>query len=233
MRNPCFISILLSCALLSGCAHAPQTPKERAAGWKPLFDGKTTTGWHSFKKDTFPTNCWDVQDGWLHCTGKRGGDIVSDSMFDQFDLQWDWKVAPVGNSGVKYFVTDDRKEALGHEYQMLDDEKNLDAVEHNGTRLTASFYDVLAPTVKTPVKAPGEINHSRVLVKGDHVEHWLNGIKVVEYDCGSEAVKAAVAASKFKTVAGFGERAKGHILLQDHNSEVWFRNIKLRALAGQ
>ncbi|PWU16043.1 MAG: hypothetical protein C5B50_14170 [Verrucomicrobia bacterium] len=200
--------------------------------WKSLFDGKTTAGWHSFHKTTFPERGWVAEDGWLHCLGQHGGDIVSDELFDQFDVLWEWKIARGGNSGLKYFVLDSRKSAIGHEYQMLDDERNPDGKLADGKRLTASFYDVLKPMVKTSVREPGEINHSRVLVRGNHVEHWLNGVKVLEYEAGSDAVKEAVAQSKFKDMPGFGERAKGHILLQDHNSDVWFRNIRIRDLSG-
>jgi hypothetical protein len=136
----------------------------------------------------------------------------------------------VGNSGLKYFILESRKDALGHEYQMIDDEREPDAKKAGGKRVTASFYDVLAPTTHPTVKPSGEINASRILVKGNHVEHWLNGVKVLEYECGSKAVKAAVAASKFKTTAGFGDKVKGHLLLQDHHSEVWFRNLRIREL---
>ncbi len=221
---------------LCDCAHqhvVKLTNSEKKAGWKLLFDGQTTRGWHSFKKQTFPEKCWAVEDGWLHCLGKPGGDIVSEAQFDQFELQWDWKLATKGNSGVKSFVSDTRSQALGHEYQMIDDEREADAVKGEGKRLTASFYDVLKPTVKTPLKPPSQINHSRIVVRANHVEHWLNGVKVLDYECGSETVKAAVANSKFKAVAGFGNRVKGHILLQDHNSEVWFRNLKIRELPCQ
>ncbi len=97
--------------------------------------------------------------------------------------------------------------------------------------MTASFYDVLKPT-RVATKPAGAINQSRIVVRGNHVEHWLNGEKVLEYECGSEAVKAAVAQSKFKDTADFGNKIKGHILLQDHRSEVWFRNLKIRSLAN-
>ena len=197
-----------------------------------LFDGKSTQGWRTFKKQSFPDKGWVVEDGWLHCLGKGGnkggGDIITDAEFGDFDLEWDWKQASGGNSGVKYFVLETRSTVLGHEYQMIDDEQNKDAGLAEGRRVTASFYDVLKPTVPAPTKKPGEINHSRILVKGNHVEHWLNGVKVLEYESGSEAVKAAIAESKFKDVPGFENSVKGHILLQDHNSDVWFRNIKIR-----
>jgi hypothetical protein len=220
---------LLAAALAGGAAEANRlTPEEKAAGWKLLFDGETSEGWRGFKKKTFPTNGWVVADGWLHCLGKKGGDVISDGEYDQFELEWDWKLARGGNSGLKYFILESRNSAIGHEYQMLDDQLHPDAKLGQGKRVTASFYDVLKPTVTPPSKPMGEINHSRILVQGNHVEHWLNGVKVLEYECGSDAVKAAVADSKFKDVAGFGDRVKGHLLLQDHESEVWFRDLKIR-----
>jgi hypothetical protein len=159
-----------------------------------------------------------------------GGDIITDAEFDDFELQWDWKLAPKGNSGVKYFVLESRSQVLGHEYQMLDDGNAPGVDKGHRKQYTASFYAVLEPG-KTTVKPPGEVNSSRILVKGNHVEHWLNGEKVLEYECGSEQVKTAVAASKFKTVAGFGNKVKGHLLLQDHESQVWFQNVKVRELS--
>jgi 3-keto-disaccharide hydrolase len=220
--------LLAGAAAVAAPAVNQLTEAEKAAGWKLLFDGKTTEGWHTFKKQTFPAKGWEVEDGWLHCLGKGGGDIVSDAEYGDFELTWEWKQVPDGNSGLKYFVTDTRPAALGHEYQMIDDERNGDAKLANGKRVTAAFYDVLKPTVTPPTRPPGEINESRVVVKGNHVEHWLNGVKVLEYECGSDAIKAAVAASKFKTTPGFADKLTGHILLQDHHSEVWFRNLKIR-----
>lgn len=215
-------------AALAAPAVNQLTDAEKAAGWKLLFDGKTTEGWRTFKKQTFPAKGWVVEDGWLHCQGKGGGDIISDAEFGDFELQWEWRIAPGGNSGLKYFVIETRNSALGQEYQMIDDESSPDAKSLSGKQVTASFYDVLKPAVHPPTRPPGEINQSRILVKGNHVEHWLNGVMVLEYECSSDAVKAAVAASKFKTTAGFGDKLKGHILLQDHQSKVWFRDVKIR-----
>ncbi len=232
----CTLVWLATAAAVAWGAPANQlTEKEKADGWKLLFDGKTTQGWRSFKKQSFPDKGWAVEDGWLHCLGKGGGskgggDVITDPQFNDFDLQWEWKVAPAGNSGVKYFVIETRDEAIGHEYQMLDDEHAQGLDRGNRKQLTASFYAVLAPTQTPAVKPAGEINVSRILVRGNHVEHWLNGVKVLEYECGSETVKAGVAASKFKDKAGFGDKVRGHILLQDHNSHVWFRNVKIREL---
>lgn len=228
----CFLIFLLAPGFAFGATTNQLSTQEKAAGWKLLFDGKTTNGWRSFKKQSFPIKGWVVEDGWLHCLAKGGGDIISDAEFDNFELEWEWKQAPDGNSGLKYFIIETRPSAIGHEYQMIDDEREPDAKIGNGKRVTAAFYDVLPRSSKTPTKPPGEINQSRIVVKGSHVEHWLNGAKVLEYECGSDGVKAAVANSKFKNTAGFGEKVKGHLLLQDHNSEVWFRNLKIRELAS-
>jgi hypothetical protein len=227
--------MVVAASALSAAPANQLSAEEKADGWKLLFDGKTTQGWHTFKKQTFPDKGWVVEGGWLHCLGlgggnKGGGEIVSDAEFNDFELQWEWKLARAGNSGVKYFILDSRNEALGHEYQMLDDERASGVDKGNRKQLTASFYAVLAPTTPPPVKPPGEINSSRIIVKGNHVEHWLNGVKVLEYECGSEEVKAAVAASKFKKAASFGDKVRGRLLLQDHNSEVWFRNVRIREL---
>jgi len=224
----CAAGLWLSTAALA--AENELTASEQQTGWKLLFDGQKPTGWHSFKKTFFPAKGWEVQEGWLHCLGENGGDVITAEEFDDFEFQWEWRQAPNGNSGVKYFIIESRG-AIGHEYQMIDDERNADAKLAQGKRLTAGFYDVLKPS-GPPAKPPGQINQSRILVRGRHVEHWLNGAKVLEYECGSDALKQAVAASKFKTTPGFGDKIKGHLLLQDHHSEVWFRNLKIRSLTN-
>jgi len=209
------------------------TEEDKAGGWRFLFDGKTTQGWHNFKTNAVSQG-WAAEDGWLHCLGKQGGgDIISNSEFDNFDLQWEWKQVSGGNSGLKYFVTETRESPLGHEYQMIDDERNGDAKLAEGKRVTGSFYDVLKPERIDLTKPVGEVNRSRIIVQGNHVEHWLNGAKVLDYSCDSETLKTALQQSKFKNTRGFGQKIKGHILLQDHHSEVWFRNIKIRELPAR
>ena len=229
-RVALFLGLVTFTSLLAAATPYNQlTDEEKAAGWRLLFDGKTTKGWHGFKQESLPGKTWEVEGEWLHCHGKPGDDILSEGEFEQFDLQWEWKMNPRGNSGVKYFVLETRNNIIGHEYQIVDDETEPDGKKPK--HITASFYDVLAPTVKTPMKPMGELNQSRILVQGNHVEHWLNGVKVLEYELGSDAVKAAVAQSKFKNVEGFGNRVKGHILLQSHGGVIWFRNIKIRDLS--
>jgi hypothetical protein len=199
---------------------------ERRAGWKLLFDGKTTSGWRSFKKDAFPAKGWNVEHGVLHCLPNgKGGDIISLAEFDDFDLRWEWMIPPKANSGVKYFITEERSEALGHEYQMIDDNTVNDQRQS-----TAAFYDVLPPAANKPLRRPGQWNESRVLVIGNHVEHWLNGAEVLTYELGSHEVLEAVGKSKFKYVKGFGTKIRGHILLTEHHDEASFRNIRIREL---
>ena len=203
------------------------TAEEQVAGWKLLFDGKTLNGWRGFKKKEPPKQGWVIEDGSLKKVGGiQGGDIVSEEQFTDFELSWEWRMPGRANNGIKYFITEQRSSAIGHEYQMIDD-----SVVKSPLQKTASFYDVLPPKSETGLKPPMEWNTSRVIVRGNQVEHWLNGNKVLEYELGSEQVLAAVAKSKFKDVSGFGTKITGHILLTDHKDEASFRNIKIRPLA--
>ena len=201
------------------------------AGFTPLFDGKSFEGWRGYGKTNMPAKGWRAEDGLLKkVKGERGGDIITRKKYENFDVRWDWRIATNGNNGLKYLVTEARaNHGPGHEYQLLDDDGHPDG-KRGPKRQTASFYDVLPPTKPRKLNLPGEWNTSRILVQGAHVEHWLNGEKVLEYELGSDAVKAAVAASKFKDAKGFGEKAPGHIMLTDHGDEAWFRNVKIREL---
>ena len=228
---------LIVCTLLWGTAGPaaesaddplhPLTAAESATGWKLLFDGRTTRGWRGFNKPEFPAQGWVVENGSLkHVANGGGGDIISLERFRDFELEWDWRIPAGANNGLKYFITEERRSAIGHEYQLIDD-----SLVKEGKASTASFYDVLPPRADKPRKPSGEWNHSRVLARGNHVEHWLNQVKVLEYEMGSDEVKAAIARSKFKNVPGFGLPLKGHILLTDHHDEASFRNLKIRELA--
>lgn len=200
------------------------TAEEKAAGWKLLFDGKTPQGWHSFGKTTFPDKGWTVEDGALHHTGNAGGgDIFSDGSYAEFELVWEWCMVAGGNSGLKYFVREYHDRAIGHEYQILNPPDS-----EPGKGATAGFYDVIAP-LKIPALHPvPQFNQSRILVHGNHVEHWLNGEKTADYTLGSPEVLEAVAKSKFKGVPGFGTCVRGQLMLQDHGGDVRFRNVKIR-----
>src|SRR5665213_2593003 len=223
MRNT--IPAILAVVLLTLCANRAGAEP----GWVSLFDGKTTSGWRSFRQKSVTPN-WVVEDGCLHnVPAKKRHDLITEAVFDDFELEWDWKVAPRANSGVKYFITEERTEPIGHEYQMIDDdhyEKDKPSLR-GGIHGTASLYDLLPPT-NLNIMPVGEFNHSRIVVHGNHVEHWLNGSKTVDYELGGETLKSAIARSKFKNVNGFGDKIKAHILLQDHGDQVWFRNIRIK-----
>ncbi len=229
-------AMILSLTLASTALAAENTltDQETVAGWKLLFDGKTTAGWRALASTEFPKQGIKVADGTLTVEkGGKAGDIITVESFKNFDLTFDFKVTPGANSGVKYFVTPGTKpgdkHGLGCEYQVLDDDLHPDAkLGHDGNRKTASLYDVLPAPADKKLKAVGEWNSGRILVNGQHVEHWLNGAKTVEYDRGSDAFKAAVAKSKFAKQKGFGLATEGHILLQDHNDEVSYRNLKIK-----
>jgi Domain of Unknown Function (DUF1080) len=209
-----------------------------------LFDGKSLTGWRGYKKTDTAGSRWAVQDGMLTLPAKDGKDtrgardIISAETFDLFDLTWEWKIALGGNSGLKYFVLEDRDSAIGHEYQLIDDERHPDA-KIGPHRQTAAFYDVLAAPIARPLKPAGEWNTSQVRVApsrvvkgGTRVYHYLNNVRVLEYELNSPELNAAIEKSKFKGIERFGKLQKGHILLQDHGDQVWYRNIRLQRLGS-
>ena len=228
MRSPHLILVCASMlALLPACRSTESTAT--ANGWRPLFDGHSTAGWRGFGKVEFPKQGWVVEDGWLkHRAKGGGGDIITTEMFTDFEVSWEWRVAPGANSGLKYFIDEARGAAIGHEYQLIDDALNPDALI-GPKRQTASLYDALPPT-SHPLKPAGEINSSRVLVKGNHVEHWLNGVMVLTYEIGSPELAAAKAKSKFKNEAKWGTKFATPILLQDHGDEIWIRNLRVHPL---
>lgn len=201
------------------------TAAEKQAGWKLLFDGRTTDGWRGFKAPA-PDAGWHVAEGALSPDPKASQDIMTKEMFGDFELAFEWKIGPKGNSGVMYRVTEDgdRTYWSGPEYQVLDNSRGEPPVQRAG-----ALYDLYAPTgaVTKPV---GEFNEARIVIRRGRVEHWLNGVKVVEYELGSADFKARVAASKFKAWPMFAQGARGHIALQNHGDPVAYRNIKVRPL---
>jgi hypothetical protein len=208
--------------------------KEIKAGWKLLFDGHTADGWRGFQKAGFPNHGWTVENGCLKCLGQHGGDIITTTIHTNFEFTWDWRLSFQGNSGAKYFVDEKRSNARGaiaHEYQTIDD-KNFDAEPLNEKKYTGTWYDVL-PAKNARPNPVGEWNQSRLVVRGNEVEHWLNGKRVLSYRIDSPEAAAGIANSKFKDVAGYADKIPTPILLQDHETMVWFRNIKLRELPPQ
>jgi hypothetical protein len=197
------------------------------SGWRPLFDGRTTAGWRGFRRDTVPGG-WQVVDGALTRVGP-GGDIITTDQFANFELELEWNVAPGGNSGIMFRVTEDSDATYksGPEMQVLDDAAHRDGQ----SRLTAAGANYgLDAAPAGVVKAAGEWNAVRLVVNGAHVEHWLNGVKVVEYELWSPAWEAKVAATKFAQWPGYGRARRGHIALQDHGDRVAYRNIRIRVL---
>ncbi len=220
---------------------------EKATGWRLLWDGKTSDGWRSAKAETFPSRGWEIKDGVLSVLASggaeaaAGGDIITRERFSEFELTLDFKITPGANSGIKYLCQPNLDpitgsgartttgSAIGLEFQILDDERHPDAkLGRDGNRTIGSLYDLIPAAASKQPNPIGEWNQARVLVRGKHVEHWLNGAKVVEYERGTPAFKERVMASKYKTIPGFGEWTDGHILLQDHGDKVSYRNVKIR-----
>ncbi|QAY76387.1 DUF1080 domain-containing protein [Sphingosinicella sp. BN140058] len=224
------------------------TEVERGAGWKLLWDGETTDGWRSAKAPGFPDKGWSIREGILSVDGAdgaestNGGDIITTREYRDFELSVDFRLTPGANSGIKYFVDPDLLKgdgsAIGLEFQLLDDARHPDAkMGRDGNRTLGSLYDLItARNLSDPANPnkrfnpPGEWNRAVVVVRGRHVEHWLNGFKVVEYERGSPAFRALVAESKYAKWPRFGEWEAGPILLQDHGDRVDFRSLKLREL---
>lgn len=225
-------TLALTLALTASAFSADNelSAEEKAAGWKLLFDGKTTAGWRGLGKAEFPAKGWVIADGTLKHEDKGGGgDIVTTEDYESFELVWDWKIAEAGNSGVKYNLADKTK-PVGLEYQMLDDEKHPDGVKGGRLRQTASLYDLIEPAADKKVSPIGQWNNSRILVQGNKVEHWLNGAKTLEFELASPELKERIAKSKYKKVVGFGDKKPSPILLQDHSDEVSVKNMKLRPI---
>jgi hypothetical protein len=217
------------------------TAEERADGWRLLWDGRTTRGWRSAKGTAFPQHGWEIKDGVLSVeeTGgaesRAGGDIVTEASFAAFELKADFRLTPGANSGIKYYVDTQLNKgegsAIGLEYQLLDDARHPDAkLGRDGDRTLASLYDLIPAARDKKVNPIGEWNEARIVSDGRHVEHWLNGAKVLEYERGSVEFRGLVAMSKYKVWPAFGELPRGPVLLQDHGNRVSFRNVKIREL---
>lgn len=219
------------------------TPAEASNGWKLLFDGKSTTGWRNYNKTTIGTG-WIVENGALtldakknpdgHWQAQDGGDIVTNEEFENYELELEWKIAPCGNSGIIYNVVEDPKYnyvwETGPEMQVLDNVCHPDA--RYTTHKAGDLYDLIESSFVT-VKPSGEWNKARIIQQNGKVEHWLNGVKVVEFDINSNQYQALIAKSKFKDMPAFGKATKGRIALQDHGDRVSYRNIRIKNLQPQ
>jgi 3-keto-disaccharide hydrolase len=270
MSNKTRVQALIAAALMfaSGAPAADNqlTAQEKAAGWKLLFDGRTYTGWEDPTKKSPPGDSFTIEDGCLKATShpKINEDLFTQETFTDFELQFDWKISPRGNSGVKYRIQDrvwlldekppkfedqvnaalknrrtdriakNQEYVIGFEYQMTDNAANPDATRNGGLHQTAALYDMFAPS-KDATRPVGEFNHSRLVVKGDHVEHWLNGEKVV--DASLKAPEIAQASEKrwgrespVYHMLVDQPRKSCQISLQNHNDVAWFKNIRIKKL---
>ena len=218
------------------------TTSEEKDGWKMLWDGKTTEGWRGARLEDFPQQGWEIKNGILTVLASggaesaAGGDIVTEKLYGDFELKADFKITEGANSGIKYYVDTDINKgpgsSIGLEYQILDDDKHPDAKlgNHEGSRTVASLYDLIKADPDKPIHPVGAWNTARIISKNNHVEHWLNGTKVLEYERGSEDFRKLVSESKYAKWDRFGELEEGRILLQDHGNRVSFKNIKIKTL---
>jgi hypothetical protein len=224
---------------------APQVLAQ-SDGWRMLFDGRSFAGWRGLGYDSVPSAHWTIENGAIKKIPRgqvprmpdgqpaAGGDLMTIDTFRDFELAWEWKIGRGGNSGIKYNVSEAfsvantaNHAALGFEYQLLDDRLAED--NKIPSHRAGALYDMIAPGANV-VKPAGEWNQSRIVYRGNHGEHWLNGKKVVEYDMGTAHFDSLLAKSKYRSIKNFADRRAGHIVLQDHGEEVYFRNIRIRVL---
>ncbi len=238
-KNLVGLSILLASSALAAAAYAEEpntlSDEEEKAGWRLLFDGKTAAGWRGYRSQTMPAS-WKVENGSLLSrpqTGEVRGDIITVDQFDDFELVLEWKMTRGNNSGVIYRATEEHRNVWesGPEFQILDNTRHLDGL--NKLASAGACYAVFAPA-RDATRPVGEWNQSRIVAQGKHVEHWLNGEKLLEYDIGSDRWQAHVKTSKFFETAygrgNWGLAPKGHIGLQDYGGAIEYRSIKLRAV---
>jgi hypothetical protein len=224
--------LFIAAILLMAC-NSSKNATHSNAGYTSLFDGKTLNGWRTYQNK--PADSWTVKDGILYCRGSatdksdRRADLITVDTFENFDLQVDWKIAPQGNSGILYMVTETQSTSYltGPEYQLIDDVNFPEKLE-DWQRTAANYAMNTAPGAHP--KAAGQWNHARIVVNKGHVEHWLNGEKVVEYDLWTDDWKKRKAEGKWKDAPEYGMSRTGHIALQDHGSEAWFKNLEIKRL---
>jgi hypothetical protein len=239
-----FLAVIILAATATALAQPAintLSKQEKKDGWKLLWDGKTTKGWESERGGPFPAVGWVIKDGLLSVTetntkeGGDGGDIITTRKCADYELSVDFKITTGANSGILYLVDLSLKPGMGspvgYEYQILDDDVHPDAKRgKDGDRTVASLYDMMPAAKDKPIHPVGEWNTARIIVRGTHGEHWLNGVKVLEYDRASPEFKQIVAEDKFKVYPTFADMHNTPIVLQDHGFPVSFRNIKIREL---
>ncbi len=223
------------------------TKEEQENGWKLLFDGKTFDGWRGLGRENVPAEHWKIEEGTIRKLNSglvpslpdgqpvEGGDLMTIKTYNNYELYFEWKILKAGNTGLKYNVSEafsqkygSKYAALGFEYQLLDDKDSIYS-DLKESQYTGSLYDMI-PADQAEVQPVGEFNTSRIIIDGNHVEHWLNGKKVVTYEFGSRRLDSLYQLSKYKDYPQFHEKRSGHIVLQNHKDDAWFKNIKIREI---
>lgn len=231
MKRLLFVALLVCGVSFAAIAqeHNTLTKKERKAGWQLLWNGRDLSGWKSNSPNGDMNKGWKAVDGELVIMARSGaGDIITEKRYHDFELSIDFKITEGANSGIKYFIGENG--SIGCEFQILDDENHPDAkMGFNGNRRLGSLYDLI-PADGWALVAKRDWNTARIVVRGNHVEHWLNGVKILEYEKNNDMWDTIVSHSKFAKVENFAGGDGGHILLQDHNDEVHYRNLKIREL---
>ncbi len=232
-------ALLISCGSVDKSSTNALSKEETKQGWTLLWDGKSFEGWRGINKDYFPEQGWIIENGELICLGEempdslRGGDIITVKQYGSFELKLEFKMSEKCNSGIKYFVSEtlnsSPKHGLGLEFAILDNNNwPYDKPDYN--RTCGSLYDMVRAPKNAFIKPYGQWNEARILVEGNHISHWLNGIKTVDIEKNSPEYNTLLAKSKYAPIAGWGDFAKGNILLQDEGSRISFRNIKINEL---
>jgi len=218
---------MVSLLLVSGCSSTVHTGKN--SGWVVLFDGKSAAAFRGFKQASFPSNSWVITGGTLQSLPGRQVDLITRESYESFELELEWKVEKAANSGIMFHVSEAEAETYmtGPEMQIVDDANTEDGA--NPLTSAGSLYALIAPTNKQ-CRPAGEWNQIRLVVRGNHVEHWMNGAKILEYELGSELLTSLIANSKFNAWPRFAREKTGYIALQNHGNSVWFRSIRVRRL---
>jgi hypothetical protein len=251
-KLPVIQNILAICLILTGCNTRENkveqnklTQAEKEQGWELLFDGKSFNGWRGLGRDSVQTDHWKIEDGNIRKVNsnnvpeqvrKIGGDLMTIETYDNFELNFEWKIKEGGNSGIKYNVSEELSKqygsgysALGFEYQILDDNSDLYKGKLKPSQFTAGLYEMVAPQ-NVHLNPVGQYNNGRIVLDGNHGEHWLNGVKVLEYEFGTAKFDSLFQLSKYHKYPDFEKKRKGHIVITNHTDDSWYRNIKIRKL---
>jgi hypothetical protein len=231
LKTTVFPAFIWAClTLVSGCQSPGSGNAENGQQWSVLFNGKPSNQLRGYKMSGFPTNNWVIDGDALKTVPGKAVDLITLQKYKDFELVLEWKVNPGGNSGVIYRVaeTDGPTYSTGPEMQVLDDQRHPDG--KNPKTSAGALYALIAPSSDKKVNPAGEWNQAKLVIRNNHVEHWLNGIKIVEYEWASPEVKELIKKSKFKDMPGFMTQSEGYVALQHHGEEAWYRNIRIRKL---